>query len=103
MNELDKLLGRLGDALDDGLEAAAWRAAEQGRPRLMDAIGVELSNAARRERHGSRRLGSHGRWSGLLVVGLSVVVVLVVLVLALRIGGHRASSSAPVPGAAAFG
>ena len=33
MNELDDLLGRLGNALDDGLDAAASRAADQARAR----------------------------------------------------------------------
>lgn len=103
MNELDELLGRLGNALDDGLDAAASRAANQARARLMDAIHVESPNTAGSERRGSRRLGGHGRWSGLLVIGLSVVVVLVVLVLALRVAGHRASSSAAVPTVLPFG
>ena len=103
MNELDELLGRLGNALDDGLGAAASRAADQARARLMDAIHVEASNTAERQRRGSWRPGRHGRWSGLLVIGLSVVVVLVVLAVALRIGGHRASSSAAVPTVLPFG
>ena len=103
MNELDELLGRLGTALDDGLDAASTRAADQARAQLMDAIHVESPDTVGRQRLGSRRLGGHGRWPGLLVIGLSVLVVLVVLVVALRIGGHRASSSAAVPTVLPFG
>jgi len=103
MNELDGLLGRLGNALDDGLEAAALRAANQARTRLMDAIHVESPNTAGRQRLGSRRRGGNGRWSGLLVIGLSVAVVLVVIAFALRVGGHHASSSAAVPTVLPFG
>jgi len=103
MNELDELLGRLGTELDDGLDAAASVAADQARARLTDAIGDESPNTVGRQRLGSRRFGGRGRWSGLLVIGLSVVVVLVVLVLALRIGGHHASSSAAVPTVLPFG
>jgi hypothetical protein len=106
MNELDDLLGRLSNALDDDLDAAAPRAAEQARALLHGAIHVELPDTAggrRHRRRGSARLGGHGRWSGLLVIGLSVAVALVVLVVALRIGAHRTSSSAGVPTALPFG
>ncbi len=34
MNELDELLGRLGNELDDGLDTAAPRAADQARALL---------------------------------------------------------------------
>ena len=106
MNELDELLGRLGNELDDGLDAAAPRAAEHARALLIGAIGVESPSAdgrRRRARHGSRRPAGHGRWSGLLAVALAVAVTLVVVAVALRIGGHRASSGAAVPTVLPFG
>jgi hypothetical protein len=106
MNELDELLGRLGNALDDGLDAAAPRAVDQARALLIDAIHVESSNTAgrgHRPRGGSPRPGGPGRWSGLVAIGLSVAVVLVVLVVALRVGGHRASSGAAVATVLPFG
>jgi hypothetical protein len=109
MNDLDELLGRLGSALDDGLDAAAPRAADKARALLIGAIHVESPNTAEDRRRGRRRLhrsprpGGHGRWSGLLAIGLSVAVVLVVLVVALGTGGHRAASSAAVPTVLPFG
>ncbi len=104
MNELDELLGRLGNELDDGLDAAAARAAEQARPLLIGAIHVESPSAGgRRRRRGSVRLGGNGRWSGLLAVALTVAVTLVVVAVVLRNGGHRASSSAAVPNVLPFG
>jgi hypothetical protein len=106
MNELDELLGRLGRALDDGLDAAAPRAADQGRALVIGAIHVESRSTGgprRRRRGGFERPRGLGRWSGLLVSGLSVAVALVVLVVALSIGGHRASSSAAVPTVLPFG
>lgn len=109
MNELEELLGRLGDVLDDGLDAAAPRAADQARALLIDAIRVDSPKIVgrrrrgRRLRRGSPRPGGHGRWFGLLAIGLSAAVVLVVLAVALRIGGHRAPSSAAVPTVLPFG
>jgi hypothetical protein len=106
MNELDQLLERLGDALDDHLDAAAPRATEQARALLIDAIRVDsLTSTGRRRRwrSGFPRLPGRGRWSGLLAVGLSAVVVLVVLVVALGVGGHRTSSSTAVPSVLPFG
>ncbi len=104
MNDLDELLRRLGSALDDGLDAAAPRAADRARELLIGAIHVESSSTAgRRRRRGSPRPDGHGRWSGLLVTGLTVAVTLVVLAVALGTGGHRASSSAAVPTVLPFG
>jgi hypothetical protein len=105
MNELDELFGRLGSDLDEGLDAAAPRAAAHARALLIDAIQVESAVPAgrHRRRRGSRRRGGPGRWSGLFAIGLTVTVTLVVLIVALRIGGHRASSSAAVPTVLPFG
>ncbi len=106
MNEFDELLGRLGGALDDGLDAAAPRAADQGRALLIDAIHAESSGGPGRQlrrRRGFPRPAGRGRWSGLLAIGLSLAVTLVVLAVALEIGGHRASSSATVPTVLPFG
>jgi hypothetical protein len=103
MNELDELLGSLGNELDDGLDADARRAADQARALLVDAIRVESPNTAGRGRRGSPRLGGHGRWFGLLAIGVSVAVTLIVLAVGLRIGGHHASSSAAVPTVLPFG
>lgn len=95
MNELDELLERLGTALDDGLDAAAPRAANQARPRLISALADEPPRFRRRRR--SRRPAGHRSWTGALVVALSAAVTLVVLAFALDTGGHRASSGAAVP------
>ncbi len=104
MNELDQLLGRLGNELDDGLDAAAPRAADQARALLIGAIQVESpSTGWRRWRRGSPRPGGHDRLSGLLAIGLTVAVTLVVVSVALRIGGHRAPSGAAVPTVVPFG
>jgi hypothetical protein len=106
MNELDELLGRLGCALDDGLDTTAPHAADQARALLIDAIDVESPKPAGRQRRrprGTTRPRGRGRWSGLVAIGLSVAVTLVVLGVALRIGGHRASSSAAVPTVLPFG
>jgi hypothetical protein len=111
MNELDEPLQRLGDALDDGLDAAAARAADQARALLIGAIhGESPSTAGRRRRRGrwrrrrgSPRPGGHGRWSGLLATGVAVAVTLVVLAFALRVGGNRPASSAAVPTVLPFG
>jgi hypothetical protein len=109
MNEFDELLGRLGSALDDGLDAAAPHATDQARALLIGAIHVESPNTAgrpgrgRRQRRGSPRPGGHGRWSDLLTIGLTVAVTLVVLAVALGTGGHRASSGAAVPTVLPFG
>jgi hypothetical protein len=109
MNELDELLGRLGNALDDGLDAAAPRAADQARALLIGAIHAESPNTGgrrrreRRRHRGSPRPGGHRRWSDLLAIGLSVAVALVVLAVALGTGGHRTSSSAAVPTVLPFG
>jgi hypothetical protein len=106
MNELDGLLARLGDELDDGVDAAGPRAADQARALLHGAIeGESLSADGRRRRWrwGSRRHLANGRWSGLLAVVATVIVTLVVVALALRIGGHRASSGAMVPTVLPFG
>ncbi len=105
MNELDELLGRLGNALDDGLDAAP-RAADEARARLIDAIHAESLSTAGPGRGPRREFphpGGRGRWLGLLAIGVSVGVVLVVLAVALRIGGHQASSSAAVPTVLPFG
>jgi hypothetical protein len=111
MNELDELLTRLGGALDDGLDAAAPRAADQARSLLIGAIHVESPNTAGRERlrrgsrgsRGFRRPGGDGRWSGLLAIGLTVAVAVAVLAVALGTGGDRASSSPAVPTELPFG
>jgi hypothetical protein len=106
MNELDELLGRLGSALDDGLDAGAPRAADQARALLSGAIHADSpSTGGRRRRHrrGSPRPGGRGRWSGLLATGLTVAVTLVVLAVALRIGQHGVSSGAGVPTVLPFG
>jgi hypothetical protein len=109
MNELDELLERLGSTLDDGLAAAALHAADQARALLIDAIHDESHKSAgrsrrgRRWRPGSRRPGGHGRWSGLLAIGLSVAVTLVVIAVALDIGAHHTSSGAAVPNVLPFG
>ncbi len=103
MNELDELLGRFGNKLDDGLDVAAPRAADQARALLIDAIHVESSNTADRERRRSRRSRGRGRWSGLLAIVLSVAVTLVVLAVALGTRGQHASTSAVVPSVLPFG
>jgi hypothetical protein len=106
MNELDESLRRLGNALDDGFDAAAPRAAGQARALLIDAIRVEAPNTAGRRgrlRGGSPRPGGQGRWFGLFAMGLSLAVVLVVLAVALRIGEHHASSTSAVPTVLPFG
>lgn len=104
MNELDELLGRLGSALDEGLDAVGPRAADQARVRLIGAIHHESSSTGMHRRgRWSPRPGGHGRWSGLLAVGLTVAVTLVVVGVALRIDGHRASSAAAVPSVLPFG
>ena len=103
MNELHDPLIRLGRALDDGLDAAAAGAADHARALLIDAIHVESSGTAGRRSRGSSRPGGRGRWSGLVAIGLTVAVTLVVLGVALRIGGHRASSGAAVPTLLPFG
>jgi hypothetical protein len=106
MNELDELLGRLGNALDDGFEAAAPPAADRARALLIGAIEAESPNTAlrgRRRRRGAARPKGHGRWSGVLATGLAVAVTLVVLAVALRVGGHRPSSGAAVPTVLPFG
>ena len=97
MNELDELLGRLGSALDDGLDAAAARAADQARALLIGAIHAESPMPPDPARPGSRRPGGHGRWSGRLAIGLSVAVTIVVIAVALGIGGHQNSSGSAVP------
>lgn len=110
MNELDELLGRLGGALDDGLDAAAPTAADQARALLVGAIhhespttpGRRRWHRARRWRRESRRRG-HGHWSELLAIGVSVAVVLVVLAVALDIGGRRSLSGSAVPSVLPFG
>jgi hypothetical protein len=104
MNELEELLRRLGSALDDGLDVAAPRAADQVRAMLRGAIDAESANTAGRGwRRGSRRPAGGGRWSGLLATVLAVVVTLVVVAVALRTGGHRAFSGAAVPTVLPFG
>jgi hypothetical protein len=100
MNELDQRLARFGRALDDGLDAAAPGAADQARALLIDAIHGESPNTARRQRYRParfRRPGGHGRWSGLLAIGLSVAVVLIVISVAFNIRGHHTSTGAAVP------
>ena len=106
MNELDEPLRRLGNALDDGLDAAAPRAAGQARALLIDAIHEKSPNTTergRRLRRGSPRPGGYSRRLGLLAISLSVAVVLVVLAVAISIGGHRTSSGAAVPTVLPFG
>jgi hypothetical protein len=106
MNNLDEPLGRLGRALDDGLDAVAPRAADQARALLIGAIHAEsrdTSRRGRRRRRGFPHPGGDGRWPGRLAIALSVAVTLVVLAVALGTGGHRASSSAAVPNVLPFG
>ena len=103
MNELDEMLVRLGDALDDGLNAAAPRAADQARVRLFASIESESRNDVVRGRRGSRRPGGYGRWFGVLAIGLSLAVSLVVLAVALGTRGHRAVAGASVPTVLPFG
>lgn len=104
MNELDELLVHLGGALDSGDEAADRRARDEARARLAAAIQGETPWAAgASRRRGPRGLNGTGRWWGLLVVGVSVVVTLVVLVVALGTGGPSAMRSAAVPGVLPFG
>jgi hypothetical protein len=109
MNELGELLVRLGSALDDGLDEAAQRAADQARALLIGAIHVEAPSISghrrgRRRRRGSERPSGHGRWSGLLVIGLTVGVTLVVVVaVALRIGDGHPLSGGAVPTVLPFG
>ena len=103
MNELDEMLVRLGDALDDGLNAAAPRAADQARVRLFASIESESRNDVVRGRRGSRRPGGYGRWFGVLAIGLSSAVSLVVLAVALGTRGHRAVTGASVPTVLPFG
>jgi hypothetical protein len=111
MNELDELLERLGIALDDGLDAAAPRAADQARALLIGAIDVESPNTAGRRRRRRRRRcrfpgpgpGGHGRWLSVLAAGVSVAVALVVVVVAFGISGHRPLSSATVATVLPFG
>jgi hypothetical protein len=103
MNELDDLLGRLGSALDDGLDSVAAPAADGARALLTGAIDAESPDTAGRHRRGFRNPGGRGRWLGLLTIGVSVVVVLVVLAVALRIGGSRPSRSGAVPAVLPFG
>ncbi len=106
MNELDELLGQLGSALDDGLDAVAPPAADQARAVLIGAIDAESPDTVggrRPRRRRSRRSRGHGRWSGLLVMGLGVAVALVVLVVALGIGAHRRATSGAVPTTMPFG
>ena len=107
MNELDERLERLGKALDDGLDDAATRAADQARALLIGAIHVESPSPGGRRRHrrrrGSARPGGLGSWSGLLVIGVTVAVTLVVVAVALRIGEDRPSSSGAVPTVLPFG
>ena len=106
MTELDELLVRLGNALDDGLDAAAPGAADQARAVLIGAIHVESPAApggrGRRRRWSLGRRG-HRRWAGLLATVLTVAVTLVVLAVALRIGGHRPSRTGAVPAVLPFG
>lgn len=109
MNELNELLGRLGHELDEGLDAAAPRAADHARRVLIGAIHVESPNVVRRARggHGRRRWSlrsaAPGRWSDLLAVSLTGAVTLVVLAVALSAGGRRVSSGAGVPTVLPFG
>ena len=104
MNELDELLARLGNALDDGLESTAARAADQARRLLTGAMHVESPHiGARRTLRVWARPGVVGRWSGLLVIGVTVAVTLLVVAVALRIGEHRPSSSGAVPTVLPFG
>ena len=104
MNELDELLGRLGSALDDGLDGAGPRAADQARTRLSGAIhGESAGTGGPSGRRGSLRPRHRGRWSRLVVIGLSVTVTLAVLAVALGTRGHRPMSSAAVPTRLPFG
>ena len=101
MNDLNELLGRLGATLDEGVNAVAPRAADQARAVLNGAIHAEARNAS-----GGRRPpgpSGRGRWSGLLAIGLTIAVTLLVLVVALRTGEHRASSGGSLPTVLPFG
>jgi hypothetical protein len=104
MNDLDELLGGLGIALDDGIDALTPRAADQARGLLSDAIHTESRGPGeRRRRSWASGPSDRNHWSGLLAIGVGVAVTLVVLVVALGAGGHRAPSGAAVSTVLPFG
>ena len=85
-DQIDPRPGLLG-RIHKELVATPTSSRPDGRPRLL----------GRRLLPGSGRPGGQGRWSGLLAVGLSVGVTIIVLIVALGLGEHHASTGAAVP------